>query len=254
MPTGIRLFFTASFTCLALAACGGGGGSTTSAAVVSADGNTTTTVTTATTTSTTLAAAYSAGTAATWERAQVFLPDTAEPATLDAIPGNARYPVAIFLHSCAGISGEEHDWARLLASEGLLVILPDSYARPGRPSNCGDISIHGGPHPEVHAWRQDEIDYAREQLASQSWFDGKTLFLMGYSEGAIAAVRSPRDGFTGVIATSWTCTDSESPALAGIALPSHTPLLTLMHEADSVCLVRRARIAGRLRPVHGRAR
>lgn len=228
---------TAVWVCLlgSLSGCGGGGG--TSASLAGADGGTGTNAiiatTTAATTTTTLPAAYSAGTVATWENALVFIPGETTGMRLRDIPKDQTYPVMIFMHGCAGLDSQEHaNWGRLLASLGVLVVMPDSFARPGRPVNCDHLMDNGGAYPEVHQMRLDEIDYASRQIRTQAWHDGKPLLLMGFSEGAIAAVRTTLGGFRGVIATSWTCTHRSMPALQGIYLPLDLPLLTIRHEED----------------------
>jgi hypothetical protein len=55
---------------------------------------------------------------------------------------------------------------------------------------------------------------------------------MGFSEGAVAAVRTSLDGFRGVIATGWTCTNPRNSAFDGIFLPKETPLLTINRSDD----------------------
>jgi hypothetical protein len=55
---------------------------------------------------------------------------------------------------------------------------------------------------------------------------------MGFSEGAIAAVRTRLTAFRGVIATGWTCTNTKVPAFDGIFLPPETPLLTINYSDD----------------------
>lgn len=139
------------------------------------------------------------------------------------------------MHGCWGYDTEEHiNWAKLLTSQGLLVVMPDSLARPHRiPRNCDRIAnYHSANYLPVHEMRLAEIKYAREQIRNQPWFDGKNLLLMGYSEGAIAVVRTSLSGFRGVIATSWTCTHRTYPPLNGIYLPRDTPLLTIAVDGD----------------------
>ena len=77
------------------------------------------------------------------------------------------------------------------------------------------------------------IKFAFDEVRKQSWFAGKNLFLMGFSEGAVAAVRIKLGGFRGVIATAWTCTNTKAPAFDGIFLPQETPLLTINHSDDT---------------------
>ena len=60
----------------------------------------------------------------------------------------------------------------------------------------------------------------------------RRFFSWANSEGAVAAVRSKRAGFRGVIATSWTCTNSQAADFDGVFTPPETPVLTLMHVDD----------------------
>ncbi len=172
--------------------------------------------------------------AQSWEKAVIYLPKTSKPKSVDRIKTDKPYPVAIFMHGCGGIESvpDNHGWARLLASEGLLVVMPDSLARTDRKPSCDPKTMRGGLFPAVHGMRLEEIKYASEQIRTQPWFDGNNLFLMGFSEGAIAAVRTKLSGFRGVIATSWTCTNTKVPSFDGVFVPPETPLLTLAHEED----------------------
>jgi dienelactone hydrolase len=169
--------------------------------------------------------------ARSWDKAVVYLPGSSGATTIAKLGAAKPGGAVIFMHGCNGIDPEVHGWAALLASMGLLVIAPDSLVRTDRKVSCDAVKLRAGFFPPVNAMRLDEIRYAAEQIRRQPWFDGKTLFLMGYSEGAIAAVRTKLDGFRGVIATSWTCT-SASPAFDGVFTPAGTPVLTMMHASD----------------------
>jgi len=172
--------------------------------------------------------------AQSWEKAVVYLPRASKTISIDQIKTDKTYPVAIFMHGCGGIAwgSEAYDWGKLLASEGLLVVMPDSLARSDRKPSCDPKTHRAGLFPPVHGMRLEEIRYASEQIRKSPWFDGENLFLIGFSEGATAVVRTRLKGFRGVIATSWTCTNANVPSLDGIFLPPETPLLTLAHEDD----------------------
>ena len=171
--------------------------------------------------------------AATFRHARIYLPQATQPTTIDHIPSGTRHPVIVFLHGCWGMDTDEHhNWASLFASLGLLVVMPDSFARSSRKPNCGSLEHNGGEHPHVHPMRLEEVEHAVRQIRRQPWHDGRHLFLAGYSEGAIAAVRTPTTGLRGVIALSWTCTHRQYPPLDGIALPRETPLLTIAVDND----------------------
>jgi len=170
-----------------------------------------------------------------WDKAVIYLPNTSKPTELGQVKTDKPYPVAIFMHGCGGIgdsNSDNHGWAKLLAQQGLLVIMPDSLARNDRKPSCDPKTMKGGLFPPVHGMRLEEIKFASDEIKKQPWFDGKNLFLMGFSEGAIAAVRTKLGGYRGVIATGWTCTNSKAPGFDGIFLPQETPLLTINHSDD----------------------
>jgi len=172
-----------------------------------------------------------------WDKAVIYLPNTSKPTELKKVKFDKPYPVAIYMHGCGGIGGidsssDNYDWAKLIAQQGLIVIMPDSLARNDRKPSCDPKARKGGLFPPVHDMRLEEIKFASDEVRKQPWFDGKNLFLMGFSEGAIAAVRTRLDGFRGVIATAWTCTNTKAPAFDGIFLPQETPLLTINHTDD----------------------
>jgi dienelactone hydrolase len=169
-----------------------------------------------------------------WDKAVIYLPNTSKPTELNKVKLDKACPVAIFMHGCGGIESnpDNHAWAKLLASEGLLVVMPDSLARNDRKASCDPKTMRGGLFPAVHGMRLEEIKFTTDEVKKQPWFDGKNVFLMGFSEGAVAAVRTKLTGFRGVIATGWTCTNTKAPAFDGIFLPQETPLLTINHAND----------------------
>jgi dienelactone hydrolase len=170
-----------------------------------------------------------------WDKAVIYLPNTSKPTELNKVKLDKAYPVAIYMHGCGGIGGlsdDNHGWAKLIAQQGLLVIMPDSLARNDRKPSCDPKTRKAGLFPPVHGMRLEEIKFATDEVKKQPWFDGKNLFLMGFSEGATATVRTKLEGFRGVIATGWTCTNTNAPAFDGIFLPQETPLLTINHSDD----------------------
>ena len=173
--------------------------------------------------------------AKSWEKAIVYVGGSARAGGVTKVNLSKPAGVVLFIHGCAGIGPPEHDaqrWAALISKQGFTVVLPDSMARSDRQVSCDPIAKKGGLFPPLHGMRLEEIRFAAEQIRKQPWFDGKNLFLMGYSEGAIAAVRSKLEGFRGVVATSWSCTNAKAPDFDGVFTPPGTPLLTLMHVDD----------------------
>jgi len=183
--------------------------------------------------------AYGQGTGtdvkSSWDNAAIYLPNTSKPVKLSQVKVDKAYPVAIYMHGCGGIGDsneDNHAWAKLLSQQGLMVVMPDSLARSDRKPSCDPKTMKGGLFPPVHDMRLEEIRLASDEVKKQLWFDGKNLFLIGFSEGAMAVIRTKLTGFRGAIATGWTCTNSKVPSFDGIFLPPETPLLTMNHADD----------------------
>ncbi len=81
--------------------------------------------------------------------------------------------------------------------------------------------------------RQEEIQFAVEQLKKSPWADSKNIFLMGHSEGGVAAARTRLGGFRGIIISAWHCTSANNPDFDGIFAPLDTPVLTLEWVRDT---------------------
>ena len=83
--------------------------------------------------------------ALTWERRLERRPEAPPPV-----------PVVVFMHGCTGIwTSDTPAWVSFLASHGYAVVAPDSFARPGRLSNCDPHRAGAGrPAP---ALRRDRL-------------------------------------------------------------------------------------------------
>jgi dienelactone hydrolase len=172
--------------------------------------------------------------AATYDRAVVYVPGARTPVTPAEVKTSRRYPAVVFLHGCAGIGTrdqEAHRWGAHIASQGYVAVIPDSLAR-SRPASCDRKARTASMFPGVFDLRRAEARHAAERVRAAPWFDGRALVLMGYSEGAIAALSSNLDGFTAVIATAWTCNIRFVYWLDGISVAPQTPLLTIAFERD----------------------
>lgn len=173
--------------------------------------------------------------ATSYGKAVVYVPGGGGPIVPAAIPATNRHPVVLFMHGCGGIGNRDqdaHKWAELIAAAGYIAVLPDSLARSDRPRSCDTVARKAGLFPGVYEMRRGEIVHAADEIRRAPWFDGRTLLLMGYSEGAILVTTAKLEGFNGVVATSWTCNIAGVPHLDGINVPKATPLLTLVHESD----------------------
>lgn len=170
-----------------------------------------------------------------WEKSLVFSPGAFLAKTPSGLSLDQKYPAIIYLHGCTGITND-HDvlWARFLADQKFIVVMPDSMSRPNRKSNC-DPRQQGGTNafPQAYEYRQQEIAYAKERIQKSSWWDGKNLFLMGHSEGGIATAQSVHGGFNGLVISGWTCSHRNNSSFDGIKSPREIPALAVAFLDDS---------------------
>jgi len=82
-----------------------------------------------------------------WETAPVYVPSNFLVKRVDNVKVDSPLPVVIFLHGCGGINDHEKKWANFLKSQNYIVILPNSFGIPGRPTNCTDTL------PDKTVWR-----------------------------------------------------------------------------------------------------
>jgi poly(3-hydroxybutyrate) depolymerase len=173
--------------------------------------------------------AFANDVALTWEKSWVFAPWRTTRMAVPEIKTDKVWPVVVYLHGCSGIApGHGMRWGEHLSKMGFITILPDSYARPNRQSNCNSTQRQVGFNPRVHDWRQEEITYAIEQLMKSSWVDKENIFLFGHSEGGFAVSQSRHKEPKGNIISGWTCTGFRP----GVHSPKNIPVLAVAWNED----------------------
>lgn len=146
--------------------------------------------------------------------------------------GNPVAPAIVALHGCGGpYPSRDLAWARRLAADGHIVLLPDSFGSRGLGSQCRVIAREataGGLR------RQDAIAAAR-WLAAQPGTPAGGIALLGWSDGGstvLAAIRRSRDLPPGLLRAAV----AFYPGCRGAATNPHwqpaVPLLILHGAAD----------------------
>lgn len=176
----------------------------------------------------------------TWQAAWVFLPTADEEgyrriaaADLpDALAGlEAPLPALVYGHGCAGHYRASDVTGAFLARAGYLVVMPDGFAREEKPTSCIPEKKLGGLHRAVLSWRHAELGYAIERLRALEQVRADAIFLMGFSEGGIAAATFSATPVAGRIVEGWTC-HAGWPEYRGLMSPADEPLLTLVAAED----------------------
>ena len=178
--------------------------------------------------------------ARTFENAVVLLPGAGGEAPLvtrmNAPELGARlargpklsYPTVLYMHGCDGLGNLPA--LRAMARRGFAVIAPDSFARRFRPRQCDPRTRRGGRNYYVFDFRAAEISYALIRFRALPWVDKKKLFLVGASEGGLAAAQHRGSAFRARVIAAWTC--HGSPLVRGLGAPADEPVLALVHAND----------------------
>jgi hypothetical protein len=137
----------------------------------------------------------------TWREGKVFSPGKFFPETTKNFQSDNRFPVVLYFHGCSGISDvNDIPWAKLLSSNGYLVIMPDSFARLNKKVEC-DSRKYTKPSG-LDGWlRIDEVIFSLKKVTELGWSNG-TIYLMGHSQGAWALSRLSVEGVSGVVLSS----------------------------------------------------
>ncbi len=178
----------------------------------------------------------------TWARAVVALPpskggeepfvgrlsDSGVAARVASYPLGTRLPTVFYSHGCTGLG--KFEFFKALARQGYAVIAPDSMARRYRPLQCDPETQTGGFNLFVYDFRLTEISFGLDRLHQLAWVDRDNLFLIGISEGGVAAALYRGDEFRARVIAQWTC--SGASIVEGIGAPPNEPVLAIVYDGD----------------------
>ena len=142
-------------------------------------------------------------------------------------PGR-HYPTIVYMHGCTGMGRLTPMLA--FAKAGFAVIAPNSFARRFRPLQCRASERTGGENIFVFDFRLVEISYALQRMAHLPWINNQRLFLVGTSEGGVAAALYRGEEFNARIISQWTC--HGAPFIRGLAAPIGEPVLAIVRSND----------------------
>ena len=152
-------------------------------------------------------------------------------ALLSNAPARSFRGAVVYLHGCDGVNDLSVKTADLLATQGYVVFVPDSFARTNKPVSCEPSRYLSGLHREVLSWRHAEADYALRRVKNLPSIDPSKIVLMGLSEGAITAATYVGEAVAGRVIEGWTC-HAGWPEYRGLWAPPDEPALTLTSQDD----------------------
>ncbi|MDA1098329.1 MAG: hypothetical protein O2967_05030 [Proteobacteria bacterium] len=144
------------------------------------------------------------------------------------LPSSEHYPTILYMHGCNG-QGRLGP-LQAFAKAGFAVIAPNSFARRFRPLQCSPSERTGGRNIFVFDFRLVEISYALQRMAALPWVDNDRLYLIGTSEGGVAAALYRGEEFRARIIAQWTC--HGAPFIRGLAAPKGEPVLAIVRSND----------------------
>jgi len=109
--------------------------------------------------------------------------------------GDGPFPAIVALHGCGGLSGRSgpvstryRDWGERLSAAGFAVLFPDSFGSRGLASQC---TVR---ERSVRTARERVADAiaARRWLQNHSWVVAGRVSLLGWQNGAVAALWTVR--------------------------------------------------------------
>jgi dienelactone hydrolase len=143
------------------------------------------------------------------------------PATILKPPGDGPFPAVVVLHDCSGLgprsSGSPMRWATLLAGQGYVTFVPDSFSTRGFPEGvCTQPDSELSRLRKIAPLQRAYDAYAAlTYLRSFPFVDGKHVGVMGGSHGGSSTLTSMVTPAPGV---SRLAEEKRSGFAAGIAL------------------------------------
>lgn len=142
-------------------------------------------------------------TAMNFKRGPVITESNLDPA---AAPNSV--PAIILMHGCTGIESNVSDWAADFVAQGWHVVVMDSNSPRFNGDTCGSRPNPKGP---TNLERAADAYAALDYLHQNSAIDKSRIYLLGWSDGAIAAGLSASKNVMGF----WNRTDAD-PRYAGV--------------------------------------
>lgn len=159
-------------------------------------------------------------------------------AGLDFVEG-ATAPVVVYMHGSSNAfdhSGDhpvlkwDYGYATWVTEAGYIFVAPDAHAIGERPTFSSPVPKEA--YEAVNQIRQAEITQAAAALVGDSFVDTDEMYLMGVSEGAVAAARYHGGEFKGRMVLSWSCEPGYFTDLPKVGAGSSDPFLNIVGFRD----------------------
>lgn len=150
-----------------------------------------------------------------------------------------KAPVVVYMHGSGQAIDRSGDFPKLkwdygygewVTQAGYIFVAPDSYGFENRPSFSSPVPKAN--YEQVHNIRQAEVAQAARSLVEQAFANTDEMYLLGVSEGAMAAARYHGKEFKGRLVLSWSCEPGYFTDYAKVGAGSKNPFLNIMGARD----------------------
>ncbi len=143
---------------------------------------------------------------------------------------NVKLPTVLYMHGSSGLYTGDTYRRYIVEDVGAIFFAPDSKRIHGRPSYTSPVKEKA--YIKVHKLRLAEIEYAVAKLQRLPIVDRDNIFLMGNSEGGLAAAIYKSDAFKGRIITAFSCESSYFYSRFKLGSKKKEPFLNIMGTDD----------------------
>ena len=122
------------------------------------------------------------------------------------IKHDGKYKTVLYMHGSSGLYKGEVYRKYIVEELGFVFFSPNSYKIKDRPTY--ESPAKTSDYNKVHKVRVAEIYYNHKRLNKLDFIDSRNVFLMGNSEGGLAAAIYESNKFAGRIVTAFSCESS----------------------------------------------
>jgi hypothetical protein len=141
-----------------------------------------------------------------------------------------QIPTVFFMHGSAGLRKGQTYRKWIVEEARFIFFAPNSFKIDCRPTYETPTKLR--KYEKVHDFRKAEIYYNLERLKQVSFIDLNNLFLMGNSEGGLAAAAFKGRAFKGRIITAYSCENGYYSSDFKLGAKKSEPFLNIIGTHD----------------------
>lgn len=141
-----------------------------------------------------------------------------------------KIPTVLYMHGSGNfVRGDTYrEW--ITEDLGFAFICPQSHILRNRPTYVSPAPKK--EYKKVHKLRQTEIKYSSKKIRKIKWVDKENFFLIGNSEGALAAGIYQGNEFKARVILAWSCEDGYYSDDTHIGSKKNEPILSIIGTED----------------------